>query len=71
MGTASSIANSAPASTASGNGSPVCSATSPVTYADPPQNAACPKDSSPVYPSRMSRATANRPHARMSRASGG
>ena len=42
-----------------GTARPACSATSPVMYAEVPQNAACPKDSSPVYPSSRSTATAN------------
>jgi hypothetical protein len=71
MGTASTAAASAPPSTASGNGSPLCVAISPAAYAEVPQNAAWPNDRSPVKPSRMSTATANSPQQIMSIATGG
>ncbi len=71
MGTASTAANAAPPSTATGNGSPLCSAMRPAAYAEPPQNAACPKDSRPVNPSSRSSAAANSAQQAMSRAMGG
>lgn len=46
-------------------------ATSPVTYAEVPQNAAWPKDISPVKPSSRSTATANSAQQRMSTATAG
>ncbi len=71
VGSAMSIANAAPPSTATGKGMPVLIAIRPVTYAEAPQNAACPNDNSPVYPSSRSTEIANNPHARMSIATGG
>ena len=43
-----SMAKIMPPMIATGNGTPKWRAMSPVTYAEDPQNAACPKDSSPV-----------------------
>ena len=66
-----SIAKTAPPSTATGNGTPQWVAMRPVQYAEPPQNAACPKLSSPVKPSSRSTLIAKRPQHRMSIATGG
>ena len=71
IGSASAIATSVPARTATGKGSPVWIATSPVAYAEDPQKAACPNDSSPQKPSSRSSATANRAQQAMSSATGG
>jgi hypothetical protein len=48
MGTARTIATTAPPRMATGKGSPAWVAIRPVVYADVPQNAACPNDSRPV-----------------------
>src|SRR6266702_2033875 len=70
-GTAITPATSAPNSTATGNGTGVCSASSPAAYPAVPQKAACPNDSSPVYPTSRSSATASNAQAAMSSATGG
>ncbi|OLT15144.1 hypothetical protein BJF79_18755 [Actinomadura sp. CNU-125] len=71
IGSASSAANAAPPRIATGNGRPECRAIRPVAYAEPPQKAACPNDSSPVKPSSRSTATANSAQQTMSIATGG
>src|SRR6266704_2839926 len=70
-GTAITPATSAPNSTATGNGTGVCSASSPAAYPAVPQKAAWPNDSSPVYPTSRSSATASNAQAAMSSATGG
>jgi hypothetical protein len=71
MGTARTAASTAPARTATGNGTPNLLATNPVAYAEVPQKAAWPKDIRPVKPSRRSIETAKSAQHRMSTATAG
>ena len=65
------IAAIAPATIATGKGTPKFWAMSPAEYAETPQNAACPNESRPTNPSSRSTEIAKSAQAAMSTAIGG